>query len=162
MSSRHKTQTHALRRMLNWRQAAPWAHVRMFVTKYNRRSAEFNRFGWVCHLRREPVYLFRSWELRINIPEHLRHEPWGSLGRCKLCRHTQENIWLCVNVPQMVLRSPFWHEFYPQMKEFLEVEWGIGCQVYSIKYRFLCNGHFEGRQGDITAQDVCKNRQPSC
>ena len=39
VSSRHKTQTHALRRMLNWRQAAPCAHVRMFVTQYNRRSA---------------------------------------------------------------------------------------------------------------------------
>ena len=49
--------------------------------------------------------------------------------------HTQENIWLCVDVPQMVLKSPFWHEFYPQMNEFLEVEWGIGCQVYSISMR---------------------------
>ena len=139
VSSRHKTQTHALRRMLNWRQAALCAHVRMFVTKYNRRSAEFNRFGWVCHLRREPVYLFRSWGLRINIPEHLRQWAIRRIAGTVLatvCRHTQENIWLCVNVPQMVLRSPFWDEFYPQMNEFLEVEWGIGCQVYSIKYRF--------------------------
>ena len=63
----------------------------------------------------------------------------------------------------MVLRSPFWHEFYPQMNEFLEVEWGIGCQVYSISIRSsLYWWHFEERQGDITAQDVCKNRQHNC
>ena len=63
----------------------------------------------------------------------------------------------------MVLKSPFWHEFYPQMNEFLEVEWGIGCQVYSISMRSsLYWWYFEERQGDITAQDVCKNRQHNC
>ena len=68
-----------------------------------------------------------------------------------------------MDVPQMVLKSPFWHEFYPQMSEFLEVEWGIGCQVYSISMRSsLYWWYFEERQGDITAQDVCKNRQHNC
>ena len=96
VSSRHKTQTHALRRMLNWRQAALCAHVRMFVTKYNRRSAEFNRFGWVCHLRREPVYLFRSWGLRINMSIwDMSKEGWDGVSYVDIVKKTSGFVWMC-------------------------------------------------------------------